>query len=79
MPSFLVEAYAADPSAVADARDRATALAGPGVRHVRTTFLPTDETLLHFFEAPSGDALREAVQRACLRYNRIVEAVEELP
>lgn len=79
MPSFLVEAYAADPKAVADARARATALAGRGVRHVRTTFLPTDETVLHFFEAPSGEALQQAVRRACLRYNRIVVAVEEAP
>jgi hypothetical protein len=49
---------------------------GPGVRYVRTTFLPGDETLLHSFEAPSAAALQHAAQRAALHYERIIEAVE---
>jgi hypothetical protein len=77
MPSYLVESYAA--SGAADAqRDRARLAAklGTDVRHLRTTFLPGDETLLHVFEAASPEALREAAQAAELPYERIVEAVE---
>lgn len=78
MPSYLVESYAASSSAVADARERARHAAelGVGVRYVRTTFLPEDETILHLFEAPSAAALDEAGRRAALSFERIVEAVE---
>ena len=79
MPSYLVESYAADsPTAVDEARERArrTAELGIGVRYVRTTFLPGDETILHLFEAPSAAALDEAGKRAALPFERIVEAVE---
>lgn len=80
MPSFLVESYAVDsPAVLADARGRArrTAELGRGIRYLRTTFLPGDETLLHLFEAPSLDALDQAGRRAALPFERIVEAVEE--
>jgi hypothetical protein len=79
MPSYLVESYAAaSPSAVEDARVRArrTAELGVGVKYLRTTFLPEDETILHLFEAPSAATLGEAVKRAALPFERIVEAVE---
>lgn len=78
MPSYLVESYAAGPSAVEDARLRArqTAAFGDGVRYVRTTFLPGDETILHLFEAPSVSVLDAAGRRAALQFERIVEAVE---
>lgn len=79
MPSYLVEAYLADSQAAVDeARERArrTAEHGAGVRYVRTTFLPGDETILHLFEAPSASALNEAGRRAALKFERIVEAVE---
>jgi hypothetical protein len=46
------------------------------VRYVRTTFLPEDETLLHIFEAPSVEALRNAGRLVALAYERIVEALE---
>jgi hypothetical protein len=60
------------------ARLAAEALAAEGlrVRHVRTSFLPDDEVCLHFFEAPSADAVSEAMRRAALAVDRIVEAVE---
>lgn len=79
MPSYLVESYAAGPSALADARARARQAAdlGEGVRYVRTTFLPGDEMILHLFEAPSATALGEAGRRASLQFERIVEAVED--
>ena len=79
MPSYLVESYAAgSEAALNDARARAhrTAELGRGVRYIRTTFLPGDETILHFFEAPSAAVLDEAGRRAALPFERIVEAVE---
>ena len=77
MPSYLVESYAAE-SVVADQRRRAQRAAelGTGIRYVRTTFLPGDETLLHLFVAMSPEALRDAVRGAALAHDRIVEAVE---
>jgi len=79
MPSYVVESYLANtPAAVADARRRARSLTDDvnGVRYVRTTFLPGDETIMHVFEAPSLPALRRAAQLAELTHERIVEAVE---
>lgn len=77
MPSYLVESYASG-SAAADQRERARRAAelGTGVRYLRTTFLPGDETVLHAFEAASPESLREAAHAAGLPYERIVEAVE---
>jgi len=77
MRSYLVESYAAS-SVVEEQRERArrTAELGRGIRYVRTTFLPADETVLHMFEATSGEALRDAAREAALPYERIVEAVE---
>lgn len=82
MPSYIVEAYLPDsPDALADVRSRArrAAESDRGVRHVRTTFLPGDELVLHTFEAPSHDALRRAAERVDLRCERIVEALEASP
>jgi len=79
MPSYLVESYLADSeTALENARGRArrTAELGAGVRYVRTTFLPGDETILHLFEAPSADELDRAVRLAALDFEWIVEAVE---
>jgi Protein of unknown function (DUF4242) len=80
MPSYVLESYAAG-SVVEDHRDRARRAADPGtgVRYVRTTFLPDDETVLHVFEAASPEALQEAARRAGLPYDRIVEAVDTVP
>ena len=78
MTRYLIESYVAG-SVVEDHRDRArrTAELGTGVRYVRTTFLPGDETVLHLFEAPSAEALDRAGQLAHLEFDRIVEAVED--
>jgi hypothetical protein len=77
MPNYLVESYAPG-SAAADQRERARRAAelGTGVRYLRTTFLPGDETVLHAFEASSPESLRQAAHAAELPYERIVEAVE---
>ena len=80
MPRFLVESYVA-PSfvAVADARQlaRLTEELGTGVGYLHTTFVPSDETVLHLFEAPSEEMLDEAGRRAGLQFDRIVEVVDD--
>jgi hypothetical protein len=79
VPSYLVESYSGgSESAVDVACERAQRAAelGVGVRYLRTTFLPGDETVLHLFEAPSMEALDRAGRLAALPYERIVEAVE---
>ena len=78
MPTYVVEAYTANSStAYASARETAQRVAAVGgIRHVRTTFLPSDEVSLHVFEAVSADALRNAARLGSLAYERIVEAVE---
>jgi hypothetical protein len=78
---FVVERYApvAQPQDDVRAEQRAAdANVGgtPGIRHVRTWFLPADETCFSLFEAPSADALRAAGDAAGLRYARITEAIE---
>ena len=84
MPSYLVEAYmpcshareadAAARRVTAAARDLSRD--GTIVRHVRTTFLPDDETCFHLVEAPSADAVDEVSRRARLGRTRIVRAVD---
>jgi hypothetical protein len=79
MPSYLVEAYLpAGPGLLERARGRArcTAELADGVRYVRTTFVPADETCFHLFQAPSSALLSAAARRAALDHVRIVEAVE---
>lgn len=81
MPRYLLEAYVPDSeSAHADAVERArrTASLGSGLRHVRTTFVPEDQLVLHVFEAPSAGALRRAGNRAALQFERLTEAFEDL-
>jgi Protein of unknown function (DUF4242) len=77
MPTYIVESHAAG-SGVESDRERARLAAelGTGVRYVRTTFLPGDETILHLFEATSAEVLRQAARKAALQYDRIVEAIE---
>ena len=62
---FIVESYAAS-DVVLEQQDRAAraAQAGSGIRYIRTTIVPGDQSVLHLFEATSTDALREAVRIA---------------
>jgi hypothetical protein len=83
MTSYLVEVYlprlrAADlRHAAARVRKAAEQLAREGtpVRHLRSIYLPEDETCFHFFEAADAETVREASRRATLMYQRVVEAV----
>jgi hypothetical protein len=80
---FLVELYVSRVDAVGVAgRAVRTRLAaeqltreGTPVRYLRSIFVPEDETCFFLCEAASVEAVREAVQRADLRFERIAEAV----
>ena len=82
MPEFLVELYVAhdDHSAArlhADSAAKATAdltREGRPVSCVRSIFVPQDDTCFLLFEAPSADAVEEAVRRAGLRHEHISAA-----
>ena len=84
MPSYLVEVYlprsrASDANATARRVGAAVAeLSSEGVpiRHVRTTFLPDDETCFHLVEASSAADVDDLCRRAGLGNVRIVVAVE---
>jgi hypothetical protein len=78
---YVVERYApraADQDAARADQRAAAAHAGgdPAIKHIRTWFLPEDETCFSLFEAPSADALRAAGDAAGVRYARITEAIE---
>ena len=77
MPTYIVESYGVD-SIVPDQPERAELAAdlGTGIRYIRTTIVPGDQTLLHLFEATSSDALRKAISVAALECDRIVEVFE---
>jgi len=76
MATFVIETYLSR-ARVADldaaiARLRAAAL--PPARHVRSFFVPEDETCFHVVEGPSLDVVRAVTDRAGLRAERIVRA-----
>jgi hypothetical protein len=80
MTRFLVEAYT---PATADleriesaARLAATELSAAGVpvRYQRAIFVPRDELCFHLLDGPSPEAVHEAVARAGIVPQRVVEA-----
>jgi hypothetical protein len=83
MPSYLVEVYvprsrAEDAATGAHVRAAAQTLSRErvSIRHVRTTFLPEDETCFHLVEAESADAVDQLCRRLELGTVRILRAVE---
>ncbi|HEV2875401.1 MAG TPA: hypothetical protein VGW14_09655 [Thermoleophilaceae bacterium] len=83
MPSYLIEGYlprtrsAELTESVARLRRAAEALTAEGipVRHLRSSFLPTDELVLHLLEAESAEAAGDATKRAGIAHERITEEV----
>jgi hypothetical protein len=79
MALFVVERYVpatTNPDALGTLGWTGPATPSADIRHVRTWFLPEDETCFSLFEAPSAAALKAAGDAAGLRYSRITEAIE---
>lgn len=84
MLNYLVETYVsgahAQDARAAGQRARSAARdvtrSGDPVRHVRTTFVPGDETCFHVFEAASYAAVVEVCRLAEIESPRIVPVVE---
>ena len=81
MTTFILESYVPASEARlfshAEMRRIARALARTEeVRHLRSIFVPQDETCFHLLAGPSAHAVSEAAQEASLRFERVVEAVQ---
>jgi hypothetical protein len=86
MAKFMVELYVArgDDAAVERgveltrrAAERLTREGTP-VRHLRSIFVPEDETCFFLFEADDADAAQEAARASELPFERAVTAVAEI-
>ena len=83
VPDYCLELYLADSSraALAEATERARSAAesfgarGRSVRYLRSTYLPEDETSLHFFAAASVEDVAQAAREAGLTSDRITRAI----
>ena len=76
MPVFMVERYLPDltPDGVREQIRQERAL--EGLRHLRTTYLPSDELCFSLFEASSLAAVSRANDRGGMAYERISEALD---
>jgi hypothetical protein len=82
--SYLAEAYLArarvNELRAHEGRARAATMElrrqGTPIRFVRSIFLPADEICFYVFEAFSAEAVGTACERAALRFQRVVEAVD---
>ena len=87
MPSYLIESYLPRsrsgelPAAVSRLRRATESLAAEGatVRHIRSTFVPSDELCLHLFEAEDEATVGEASRRAAIEPARVVQAISDAP
>jgi Protein of unknown function (DUF4242) len=85
MAQFLVELYVsrADRARAQYRAERAQLAAetltrdGTAVHHLRSILVPEDETCFLLFEAPSSAAVRDALLRAAVPFERVVEVVAE--
>ncbi len=78
MPEYLVELYVSGANAdeVSEEVVRARGAAEQcGIGLLRAFFIPEDETCFCFYAAQSGGVVNEAVTRAGLHAERIVEAI----
>lgn len=78
MHEYVVETYLGRGRASdfrdAVARAQAATAALGNVNWVRSTFVDADELCLHWFTAPSLQAVREAAERARIKCDRVVTA-----
>jgi len=87
MPEFLIETYIprdAPDVAALGAGDAAIAAEqvreeGAQIRFLRAIFVPEDETCFYLYQSPSAEAVRDAVTRARLPFERITQAVSISP
>jgi hypothetical protein len=81
MSEFVVETYACDEAAarLTDISRAAEASSDPEVHLLGAIFLPDEETCFYLFDAPSADAVRAAVTRARLPFERISAAISINP
>ena len=85
MARYLVELYLSRTGvgglkdAAAHARAAADELSreGVAVRYLRSIFIPADETWFLLYEAASAKAVEDAVARAALPCERVLEAVTQ--
>jgi hypothetical protein len=78
MNEYLVELYLprGDASSLA-AGGPGLDVGGPSIRRVRSIVVPEDETCYLLCEAESVEAVRDAAQRAGLRFERVVRVAPE--
>jgi hypothetical protein len=84
VPDYCLEIYlaAGSPAALEEAAESARAAAESfgarclSVRYLRSTYMPEDETCLHFFAAASGEDVAEAARRAGLTGHRITRSID---
>ena len=80
MARYLAELYLSRDGAGDDitaVAARARAADGTQVRYLRSIFVPEDETWFLLYDAPSAAAVEEALARAGLRSERVLEAVTD--
>jgi hypothetical protein len=80
MSSYLLEAYTPASALLEDVESRVRIAAaevsesGMPVRHVRSIFVPEDETCFHLLDGASRDAVAETAKRAGISTPRITQA-----
>jgi hypothetical protein len=81
MSSYLLEAYTPASALLEEIEARVRIAAaelsdsGTPVRHVRSIFVPEDETCFHLLDATSSEAVAEAARKAGISRPRITKAV----
>ena len=87
MAMYMVESYVprasseeviAATSRVRQSAEQTTA-SGRRVRYLSSTLVPSDETVFRFFDGCSLEDVQEAIERARVSFERIVEAVQVTP
>jgi Protein of unknown function (DUF4242) len=77
--AYLVESYVAPAARIEEIDGRARAAAeelaseGAAIRHLRSILVPEDEMCVLHYDAPSRELALEAVRRAGLISDRVVE------